>query len=253
MKANLEPNQLRSSVVSRRIFIAVDTTDLDVAKTITSKLGRHVGGIKIGLEFFNANGPQGVRDITLGQIPFFLDLKFHDIPNTVAGAVRAVVPLAPLMLNVHGLGGPEMLRTASATATSAAREAGVVQPLILAVTVLTSLDEEDLEVTGQRNSIMEQAVRLARLAQDCALDGVVCSPFAVADIRRACGPNFFLTVPGIRLTGKSAHDQKSVASPREVIAAGADYLVIGRAITDSQDPVSTVHDIVEDIKLGLGE
>ena len=236
------------SLVGKRILVAIDTTDLAWAKTIAQTLTGHVGGIKIGLEFFNANGLQGIREVTAGQLPFFLDLKFHDIPNTVAGAIRAVVPLAPLMLNVHGLGGPEMLRTASETASIAARAAGVIRPLILAVTVLTSFNKNDISATGQGSSVEKQAVRLARLAQNCGLDGVVCSPLVVNAIRKTCGPDFTIVVPGIRPSGVAIHDQKSVATPAKAIAAGASYLVIGRAITGAVDPLTAVHNIVTEIE-----
>ena len=248
MTASLQEKAPPPSLAGERILAALDTTELGRAKSIAHTLTGHVGGVKIGLEFFNANGPQGVRDVTFGQLPFFLDLKFHDIPNTVAGAIRAVVPLAPLMLNVHGLGGPEMLRAASETASTAAHEAGVARPLVLAVTVLTSFDENDIAATGQGHSVEEQAVRLARLAQNCGLDGVVCSPLVINAIRKACGPDFTLVVPGIRPAGVAMHDQKSIATPAKAIAAGASYLVIGRAITGAADPLTAVREIAAEIE-----
>jgi orotidine-5'-phosphate decarboxylase len=248
MTASLQEHTPLHSRAAERILVALDTPELGQAKTITKALSGYVGGVKIGLEFFNVNGPQGVRDVTINQLPFFLDLKFHDIPNTVAGAIRAVVPLSPLMLNVHGLGGPDMLRAAGETANKAAQEAGVTRPLVLAVTVLTSFDENDIAATGQGHSVEEQAVRLARLAQDYNLDGVVCSPLAIAAIRSACGPDFTLVVPGIRPAGAAVHDQKAVATPAQAIAAGANYLVIGRAITGAADPLTAARDIAAEIE-----
>ncbi len=250
MTVRLQEHAAPSSCATERILVALDTTDPGRAKALVRALGGKVGGIKIGLEFFNANGPQGVREVTSGTIPFFLDLKFHDIPNTVAGAIRAVVPLAPLMLNVHGLGGPEMLRVASETARDAAADAAVAQPLVLAVTVLTSFDDADIAATGQGDSSEDQAVRLACLAQECALDGVVCSPAATASVRKACGPEFTLVVPGIRPAGAASHDQKAVATPAQAIAAGADYLVIGRAITMASDPAAAAREIIARIEAG---
>jgi orotidine-5'-phosphate decarboxylase len=250
MTAKLQEHAAPSSWATERILVALDTTDRGRAKALARALGGHVGGIKIGLEFFNANGPQGVREVTFGTIPFFLDLKFHDIPNTVAGAIRAVVPLAPLMLNVHGLGGPEMLRVASETAGDAAAASTVTRPLVLAVTVLTSLDDVDIAATGQGASTEDQSVRLACLAQECGLDGVVCSPAAIEPIRKACGPDFSLVVPGIRPAGTASHDQKAVATPVQAITAGADYLVIGRAITSASDPAAAAREIVAGIEAG---
>ena len=250
MIAKLQEHAAPHSWAAEHILVALDTTDLERAKTLTDALGGHVGGVKIGLEFFNAHGPQGVREIAFGKIPFFLDFKFHDIPNTVAGAVRAIVPLAPLMLNVHGLGGVEMLRAATEAAGEMAETAGVARPHVIAVTVLTSFDNADIAATGQGHSTTDQAVRLACLAQECGLDGVVCSPVAISEIRKACGAEFTLVVPGIRLAGAASNDQKAIATPGLALAAGADYLVIGRAITSASDPVAAVREIIAGIEAG---
>jgi orotidine-5'-phosphate decarboxylase len=220
------------------IFVALDTTDLDQARGLTQTLAGHVGGIKLGLEFFSANGLDGVRTIAQPGLPLFLDLKFHDIPNTVAGAVRAVVPLAPTILNVHASGGPAMMRAARDAAHETANSLGIAPPRIIAVTVLTSLGDDDLTEVGQAGPARSQAVRLARLTRDCGLDGVVCAPTDVSAIREACGPGILLVTPGVRPDWAAKGDQKRVATPAATLAAGADYLVIGRPITASDDPAA---------------
>ncbi len=250
MIAAYKENANPCSCAADRILVALDTTELERAKKLVHVLNGHVGGVKIGLEFFNANGPKGVRELTAQGTSYFLDLKFHDIPNTVANAVRAVMPLAPHMLNVHALGGREMLKAANEAVNEAVNAANTERPLVLAVTVLTSLDDEDLRATGQNNAKEDQALRLASLAQECALDGVICSPAAITRIREVCGPDFIIVVPGIRPISVVPNDQKTVATPVQAINAGADYLVIGRAITNASDPVEAVRDIVADMKSG---
>jgi orotidine-5'-phosphate decarboxylase len=216
------------------IFCAIDTLELTRARALATAL-RGAANIKLGLEFFAAHGPAGVREVA-GKVPLFLDLKLHDIPNTVAGAVRAVAPLKPLLLTLHCGGGPAMMREAAAAAAATAQGGRRMQ--LLGVSVLTSLDDNDLAAVGQRGPVGEQVVRLALLARDHGLDGVVCSPLEVAALRAACGPNFLLVVPGIRLLGGASGDQKRVMGPREALAAGADYLVIGRPITGAPDPAA---------------
>ena len=217
------------------ILCAIDTPDPARARALASAVRGAVGGIKLGLEFFVANGPEAVRQVA-GAAPLFLDLKLHDIPNTVAGAVRSVAALEPLLLTVHALGGPAMMRTAAQAASEAARGRRMK---LVGVTVLTSLDDGDLAATGQPAGTAEQARRLALLARDCGLDGVVCSPHEVATLRAACGTGFLLVVPGIRPVGSAAGDQKRVMDPRAALAAGADYLVIGRPITEAADPAAS--------------
>jgi orotidine-5'-phosphate decarboxylase len=221
------------------ILVAIDTVENAKARALAVAVAGATGGIKLGLEFFTANGPGAIREVA-GAAPLFLDLKLHDIPNTVAGAVRAVTPLAPLLLTVHAAGGPAMMR--------AAAEAAAGSMKLLGVTVLTSLDEGDLAAVGQAGPMAEQAVRLARLAQDCGLDGVVCSPLEVAGLRAACGPGFLLVVPGIRPGGAAAGDQKRVMTPREAMAAGADYLVVGRPITAAADPAAAARAIAAEFQ-----
>lgn len=213
------------------IFCAVDRPDVAGATNLARSLDGHVGGIKLGLEFVTANGPAGVRAVAQAGLPIFLDLKFHDIPNTVAGAVRSSIDLGTAMLTLHASGGPAMMRAAAEAAGSAER-----RPWVLAVTVLTSLDDADLAATGVTDDAMAQAVRLARLAAECGLDGAVCSPREIKAIRAACGPGFRLVVPGIRPAGSVADDQKRVMTPSDALAAGADVLVIGRPITEAAEP-----------------
>ncbi|MEQ8602774.1 MAG: orotidine-5'-phosphate decarboxylase [Marivibrio sp.] len=242
-----------------RILVAIDTPDEARAADLSRRLAGAVGGIKLGLEFFNANGPEGVRRVARaapeetprGQAPaqqrLFLDLKFHDIPNTVAGAVRGAMQLGPWMLNVHASGGAAMMTAARQAAEFQADSLGVVRPMLIAVTVLTSLDEDDLAVVGQQGPAADQVARLARLAQECGLDGVVCSAREIAAIRAACGPDFRLIVPGIRPAGAETGDQKRTMTPAEALAAGADYLVIGRPITGAADPAEAARAVAAEM------
>lgn len=231
-----------------RILVALDTTDVAHATDMAESLNGLVGGLKLGLEFISANGPQGVQAVAATGQPVFLDVKFHDIPNTVAGAVRAVVPLAPFIVDVHASGGPAMMTAAREAAIEAAAEHGVPTPLVIAVTVLTSLDDPDLAAVGQRNPAEKQAVRLAKLAQDCELDGVVCSPKEILAIRKACGADFKLIVPGIRPLWSASGDQKRFSRPAEAIRDGADFLVIGRPITAAADPAEAAARIAEELE-----
>ena len=229
------------------VYCPLDTPSLDIAKNWASTLAGHVGGMKIGMEFFNAQGPQGVKVITDMGMPLFLDLKFHDIPNTVAGAVSAVTPLAPYMLNVHASGGPAMMKAARQAAEETSSSLGITRPLVIGVTVLTSLDQDDLAAVGVDATPADQVVRLAKLAQSCGLDGVVCSSHEIAAIRDACGPDFTLVVPGIRPAGADVGDQKRIMTPPDAARAGADHLVIGRPITQAPDPVQAARDINESL------
>lgn len=231
----------------QRTFVPLDTTDLEHALDLAKSLSGHVGGMKVGKEFFTACGPDGVRAVSDCGMPMFLDLKFHDIPNTVAGAVRAALPLNPYMLNVHASGGEAMMRAAA----QAAAQAGEERPLVLGVTVLTSMDEGDLEAVGIGSSMPDQVLRLASLAQYCGLDGVVCSAREVEDLREHLGPDFKLVVPGIRPKWAASDDQKRVVTPAAAIAIGADYLVIGRPITGADDPPAAADKIAAEIAAGI--
>jgi len=221
------------------ILCAIDTAERARAHRLISLLTGQVGGVKLGLEFFGANGPDGVREVARGA-DLFLDLKLHDIPNTVAGAVKAALALDPLLLTLHCSGGPAMLR-------AAVEARGARRLKLLGVTVLTSLDDKDLVATGQNGPVESQVRRLALLAKEAGLDGVVCSPQEVAMLRQACGPGFLLVVPGIRPAGAAVGDQKRVQTPRAAIEAGADYLVIGRPITEASDPAAAARTILAEL------
>ena len=229
-----------------RIFVALDTQDLGRAAALARELAGLVGGVKIGKEFFTAHGPDGVRAVA-GGVPLFLDLKFHDIPNTVAGALRSAIHLRPAFVNVHAAGGRAMLEAAVQAVAEGAEDAEVPRPRLLGVTVLTSLGEDDLGEVGQAGPLADQVLRLARLAQSCGLDGVVCSPREIAALKAACGPDFVLMVPGIRPNWAASGDQKRVMTPAEALAAGADYLVIGRPVTGAQDAAAAAKRIAEEI------
>lgn len=232
---------------SSRIFVPLDSPRLEEMVGLCRLLKGAVGGVKIGKEFFTACGPAGVRQILLEGMPLFLDLKFHDIPNTVAGAVRAATGLTPFMLNVHATGGPEMMRAAAKAAVEGAAAQGCDRPLVLGVTVLTSMDADDLAATGVSGSPLDQVKRLAALAQECGLDGVVCSGEEIVPLRAQCGDDFKLLVPGIRPEWAAAGDQKRILTPGEAVSRGADFLVIGRAITSADDPAEATARIADEI------
>lgn len=213
--------------MSSPIYVAIDTPDIDHARKLAKAVKRHAGGLKLGLEFFAANGPDGVSEIAHFGLPIFLDLKLHDIPNTVAKAIQALRPLQPAVLTVHAAGGRGMLEEAKAAAPAATR--------VIAVTVLTSLDEGDLAATGVNGSPHDQVERLAVLAKSAGLDGIVCSGNEVTAARRTWGNGFFV-VPGIRPAEGSSADQKRVMTPRKAMDAGASILVIGRPVTGAPDP-----------------
>lgn len=229
------------------VFVALDTTDLNRARDLAARLMPHVGGLKLGLEFFSAHGPDGVRAFKQMGLPIFLDLKFHDIPNTVAGAVRAAAGLGVDILNVHAAGGAAMLKAAGEAARSVNPNAKVI-----AVTVLTSLSDADLDTVGQRGPAQDQALRLATLTRDCGLAGVVCSAHEIAILRKAMGPDFLLVVPGIRPKGAAVGDQQRVMGPKEARDLGAGILVIGRPITEASDPVQAARDIAQNLGVSRG-
>jgi orotidine-5'-phosphate decarboxylase len=229
------------------ILCAIDTADLARAQALVAAVRDAVGGFKLGLEFFTANGPAGVRQVVDGTMPLFLDLKLHDIPNTVARAVRSAAALEPLLLTLHTAGGPAMMEAARNAADLVASE-GKRRVKLLGVTVLTSLDDGDLSAVGQQGPVGEQVRRLALLARDSGLDGVVCAPLEVAMLREVCGPDFLLAVPGIRPAGAASADQKRVMGPRAAIQAGADYLVIGRPITEAAHPAAAAQAILNELR-----
>jgi orotidine-5'-phosphate decarboxylase len=228
------------------VFCAIDTPDLARAQKLSGQVQAHIYGLKLGLEFFMALGATGYRALAASGLPVFLDVKLHDIPNTVAGAVGALLPLKPSFLTVHSSGGATMMRAAAETAA----KAGTTRPMLLGITVLTSLDTRDLGSVGQNTDTKGQVIRLAGLAKDSGLDGIVCSPEEVRVLRQALGPEFILMVPGIRPVWASANDQKRIMTPREAIEAGATYLVIGRPITGADNPSEAARRIAEELDCG---
>ena len=231
-----------------RVFCAIDTTDLETARRLATQLRGAVGGLKLGLEFFAAHGPEGVRRV-IGEsgLPLFLDLKVHDIPNTAAGAVRAAVGLGPAFLTVHASGGLAMMQAAAETATNEAARLGRPRPKLLGVTVLTSLTDRELHSVGQAIPVADQVARLAALAEEAGLDGVVCSPHEITLVRAKARPGFTIMVPGIRPATSVLGDQKRVMTPAQAMAAGADYLVIGRPITQEKDPAAAAKKIAAEL------
>jgi len=225
------------------VFCAIDRADLSGALLAKSLSDQAVGGLKLGLEFVTANGPSGVKSIVDLGLPVFLDLKFHDIPNTVAGAVRAAAGLGVSMLTLHLQGGPAMLWAAA----DAIKDLGDNRPLLLGVSVLTSMDDKDLAAVGISGSTEAQVLRLAGLAKRTGMDGMICSPREIAPLRAAFGDSLKLVVPGIRPAGCSAGDQKRTLTPGEAIKAGADYLVIGRPITAAGRPRAAALAIKDEI------
>lgn len=213
--------------MSSPIYVALDTPDLERAIAIATRVRHHVGGIKLGLEFFMANGRAGVKEMAEIGLPIFLDLKFHDIPNTVGKAIQALRPLEPAILTVHASGGRAMLEDAKAAAPTGTK--------VVAVTTLTSLDGEDLRAIGVERDPHEQVLRLTELARESGVDGIVCSG-AEVQAAKAAWPGGFFVVPGVRPSDGPIGDQKRVVTPREALDAGASILVVGRPITQADDP-----------------
>jgi orotidine-5'-phosphate decarboxylase len=221
------------------IFVAIDTPSMERALSLAEQVRGNAGGVKLGLEFFSANGPQGVASIADLGLPVFLDVKLHDIPNTVAKAVEALAPLKPAVLTIHAAGGQAMLEAAKAAAAPETK--------VVAVTVLTSLDGEDLRSIGVSAEPREQVARLAELARAAGLDGIVCSGAEVA-AAKAAWPDGFFVVPGVRPPGGDVSDQKRVVTPRQALDDGASILVIGRPITGAGDPAAALSDIAATLR-----
>ena len=216
------------------VYLALDLPQLDAARALAEKVKAHVGGLKLGLEFFCAHGHHGVHEIAHVGLPIFLDLKLHDIPNTVAGAMQAIHVLEPAIVTVHASGGRSMMEDAKAAAATGTR--------VVAVTMLTSLDERDLMRTGVEGNAHDQVMRLAELAQTAGLDGIVCSGKEVGKVRKQWKDGFFV-VPGLRLNGGPNGDQKRVVTPRQARDDGASVLVVGRPISRAEDPVAAARAI----------
>lgn len=226
-----------------RIFCALDTDNLDRATELARTVGPVTGALKLGMEFVNTFGPQGIEAVqnACPEAALFIDLKFHDIPNTVAGAVRTVSKnFKPAYLNVHAAGGTDMMK--------AAKEACDPASKLLAVTILTSLDHAQIRAVGyEGDEVADSVKRLALLTQEAGLDGVVCSALEIELLRSVCAPDFELMVPGIRPAGADIGDQKRIMTPPQALSAGATHLVIGRPITGAPDPATAAQKILESI------
>jgi orotidine-5'-phosphate decarboxylase len=231
------------------IICAIDTKEISKAIELAEQVRPYVGGIKLGLEFFVSHGPKGVAALQVLRLPIFLDLKLHDIPNTVACAVEAATSAGISMLTVHASGGGAMLKAARTAADAAAKRYNVAPPLLLAVTVLTSLEQEDLTQMGVLRAVPEQVVALANLAKANGMDGVVCAAPEISAVRKACGANFKIIVPGLRPAAAEKNDQKRVMTPQAARMQGADYLVIGRPITSADNPAAAAAEIAASIAL----
>ena len=230
----------------KQIIVALDTINLKEALHISESV-KGVGAVKLGLEFFCANGPQGVSAIAETGVKIFLDLKFHDIPNTVIGAIRAILKLKPYMITVHLSGGFNMLSESIKTVEKLCSEAKISKPMILGVSVLTSIDEDDFSSLGISGTVEEQVKRLADLAIRSRLDGLVCSAKELKMIKEYVKDDLLLVTPGIRPSGGNVNDQKRIVTPSTAIKDGADFLVIGRPITDEENPKVALDKICSEI------
>jgi orotidine-5'-phosphate decarboxylase len=230
-----------------KIIFALDVEHFREAQHWVALLKDHVGIFKVGKQLFTHTGPKVIDMIRGKGQKVFLDLKFHDIPNTVARAGEEATKLNVTMFNLHALGGFEMMRKTVEASRATAKSLGIPKPLILAVTILTSMDEDSLKEVGVQGPLLEEVGRLAQLSLKAGVDGVVASPQEIGIIRQKCGEDFLIVTPGIRLPSEKKDDQKRTMSPKEAIKAGANYLVIGRPIKEAKDPLEAVQKIIEDI------
>lgn len=248
MASKLELVRKRGSMRDR-LIVALDVDTLEQAQNIVRLLAKDVGMFKIGKQLFTHAGPQAVRLIQELGGEIFLDLKFHDIPNTVAKAAIEATRLGVKMFNVHASGSLEMMRLTVKEVARVCRQEKRRRPIMLAVTVLTSLNQDDLKRVGVTNKVAAQVVRLAALTQEAGMDGVVASPQEVGDIRAACGRRFIIVTPGIRPADANRNDQQRVMTPQDAVRAGVDYIVVGRPIIEAKDPVAAARAIVADMEL----
>ena len=228
--------------MKQKVIIALDVSSREDALALVKNLHDAVGMFKIGSQLFTAEGPNVVREIIAGGGKVFLDLKFHDIPNTVTQAAIEAARLGVSMITVHASGGRAMME---AVANELHRKFAHDKPVVVAVTVLTSFDTRALFEIGLEIPVEEQVERLSRLAEECGMDGVVCSPREIQPVRKCVASKFKIVTPGIRMPDQSLNDQQRIATPREAIAAGADYIVIGRPVTENADPRSVVQQLIE--------
>ncbi len=240
------------SQVRKRLIVALDLADPSRARTLATVLAPEVGMFKVGKQLYVSAGPDIVRTIHELGGEVFLDLKFHDISNTVAAAAVEAARLGVRLFNVHASGGPEMMRQTAAAVEKVCGEEGLRRPSVLGVTVLTSLDDSDLETLGIQGGVRAQVLRLAGMVREAGLAGVVCSAQEAADIRRACGDGFLLVTPGIRPAGEQAGDQKRIMTPGDAVRAGIDYIVVGRPITGADDPADAARMVVAEMAEAAG-
>ncbi len=249
MTSKLELVRSRGSM-RERLIVALDVDTLEQVKALVPPLTGEVGMFKIGKQLFTHAGPQAVRLIQEIGGEIFLDLKFHDIPNTVAKAAVEATRLGVKMFNVHASGSIEMMRTTVKEVSRVCRQEKLRKPIMLGVTVLTSLDHSDLKRLGVKGTVADHVVRLALLTQEAGMDGVVASPHEVSDIRSACGARFVIVTPGIRPARGKPHDQRRVMTPGEAVREGVDFIVVGRPIIEANDPVAAAREIVADMNFG---
>lgn len=250
MASKLELVRRRGSM-RERLIVALDLDDLEAATELVRSLAREVGMFKIGKQLFTHAGPQAVRLIQSLGGEIFLDLKFHDIPNTVAKAAIEATRLGVKMFNVHASGSLEMMRLTVKEVERVSRQQKLRRPIMLGVTVLTSLGQEDLQRLGVEHKIADQVVRLALLTKEAGMDGVVASPHEVADIRQACGQRFVIVTPGIRPADTQRNDQQRVMTPADAVRAGVDYIVVGRPILEAKNPIMAAREIVAEMHEGV--
>lgn len=232
-----------------KLIVALDMKTLDEAALMVKKLGTAVRIFKVGMGLFTSYGPDAVKMVHDKGAKVFLDLKFHDIPNTVAHAVRSAAKLGVFMINIHAMGGSEMMSAASSAAAEAVAAAGSDnRPILLGVTVLTSMDQASIGEIGVDRNIGEEVIALARLAKDAGLDGVVASPNETSPIRQNLGKDFIIVTPGIRPAGAEKGDQKRTMAPDGAIRAGADYIVVGRPVIEAKDPVYAAKSIIKEME-----
>ena len=229
------------------LIMALDTTDLDEARRLAGDVGRYVDIVKVGLQLFSREGSGAVEALKDDDFEVFLDIKMNDIPNTVAAACRIFCQYEPFMLTVHTTGGQEMMRAAGRAVEEECSRSGLRKPILIGVTVLTSMDLLALEKIGVTAPIEEQVIKLARLGVDSGMDGLVTSPLETLPVRRAVGEDMILITPGVRLSPIGSDDQKRVATPREAVGSGADFLVVGRPLYNASNPEAVAAEILEDI------
>ena len=236
--------------IRQRLIVALDLADPARAKTLATRLAPEVGMFKVGKQLYMSAGPDIVRAIHGLGCEVFLDLKFHDISNTVAAAAVEATRLGVKLFNVHASGGPDMMRQTAAAVDEVCERENLRRPSVLGVTVLTSLDDSDLDALGIQGGVRAQVLRLAGMTQEAGLAGVVCSAQEVSEIRRACGDSFMLVTPGIRPAGSQTGDQKRVMTPGDAVRAGIDYIVVGRPITGADDPAAAARSVVAEMAGG---